>query len=62
MRSSPGHDDRRRDAEMGRGAEQELAAGKAPSTPVSLISWVGIATAVVAAVAIGIAVFAYLLA
>lgn len=49
-------------AEVPRGIEQEVAAGRVPSTPLSMITWVGVGLALLAGVALGIVVIAYVLA
>lgn len=49
-------------AERPRTAEEELARGRIEQTPFSLISWVGLALALLVAVALVLVVVAYVLA
>lgn len=49
-------------AEVPRGEEQEVAAGRVSSTPFSMITWVAVGLALLAGVALGIVVIAYVLA
>lgn len=49
-------------AELPRDEEQEVAAGRVSSTPFTVINWVALMIALVAGIALGIVVVAYLVA